>query len=89
LLSAATWLVLLVAHWATTHTASAQAPGAELPTEASIKEYVDDALRYRDVNGGTINYNVGRAIGTDAAGNPVTGIRVHDGIIRTAFPVAP
>ena len=53
----------------------------------------NDALRYGNVSadGATINYNVGRAIGTDAAGNAVTGIRVHvrDGIIRTAFPVTP
>jgi hypothetical protein len=56
-----------------------------------IKQYVDDALRYGNVNGGTINYNVGRVIGRDAAGKPVVGIRVHvrNGIIRTAFPVAP
>jgi RHS repeat-associated protein len=56
-----------------------------------IKQYVEDALRHGVVNGGTINYNVGRVIGTDAAGNPVTGIRVHvrNDIIRTAFPVAP
>ncbi len=55
-----------------------------------IKQYVDDALRYGDVQGGTINYNLGRTIGTDAAGNAVTGIRVHvrSGIIRTAYPVA-
>jgi hypothetical protein len=58
-----------------------------------IKGYVETALRRGEVSqgGGTINYNLGRAIGTDKAGNVVSGIRVHvhNGIIRSAYPVAP
>jgi hypothetical protein len=39
----------------------------------------------------TITYDLGRVIGTDQAGSPVTGIcvHIHNGIIRTAYPVAP
>jgi hypothetical protein len=59
----------------------------------NIKSYVDAALRHADPAGdvGTIKYDVGRVIGTDQAGNAVTGIRVHvrDGILKSAYPVAP
>lgn len=58
-----------------------------------IQGYVDDALRYGNVSqgGASIRYDLGRVIGYDQAGNPVTGIQVwvRDGYIRTAYPVAP
>ncbi|WP_344609655.1 hypothetical protein [Sporichthya brevicatena] len=59
----------------------------------SIQGYVDEALRYGNVTqgGASIRYDLGRTIGTDQAGNPVTGIQVwvRDGYIRSAYPVAP
>lgn len=58
-----------------------------------IQGYVDDALRYGDVSqgGASIRFDVGQVIGTDQAGNAVSGIQVwvRDGYIRTAYPVAP
>ncbi|WP_130345884.1 RHS repeat-associated core domain-containing protein [Herbihabitans rhizosphaerae] len=64
---------------------------AEGTSVRDIKGYVDDALARGTVSadGGTIEYNIGRVIGTDQGGAPVTGIRVYvgDGIIKTAFPV--
>jgi hypothetical protein len=60
---------------------------------ADIRNYVDDALRYGSVrgNGSTVVHDLGRTIGYDQAGNAVTGIQVwiRDGVIRTAYPVAP
>ena len=54
---------------------------------------VDDALRYGQVTSTgagayTIEYGVGRAIGTDVAGNAASSLRVfvRDGVIQTAFP---
>lgn len=58
----------------------------------SIQGYVDDALRHGSVSadGTMVRHNVGRVIGTDQLGNPVTGIQVYvrNGQIQTAFPVA-
>lgn len=61
-----------------------------------IASMVDDALRYGKVtpngtNGYAIVRDLGRTVGTDQAGNAVTGIKVYvrDGIIQTAFPVSP
>jgi hypothetical protein len=60
-----------------------------------IQGYVDDALRYGTVtpngsNGYRIVYDTGSTLGTDVAGNAVSGVQVYvrDGIIQTAFPVA-
>ena len=59
----------------------------------SIKSYVDDALRFGTVSPGrgssfTIEHNLGRSIGTNAAGDAASSIRVHvrDGQIQTAYP---
>ncbi len=58
----------------------------------NIQGYVDDALRHGSVSadGTMVRHNVGRVIGTDQLGNPVTGIQmyVRNGQIQTAFPVA-
>jgi len=58
-----------------------------------IQGYVDDALRYGNATrgGASIRYDLGRVIGLDQAGSPVTGIQIWacDGYIRTAYPVAP
>jgi hypothetical protein len=66
---------------------------AQGTTTRQIQSYVDDALRYGNVtqSGASIQYDVGRVIGYDQAGNAVTGIQVwvRNGYIRTAFPVAP
>jgi RHS repeat-associated protein len=58
-----------------------------------ISRYVDSALRSGSVtnnglNAYTVEYNVGRTIGTDISGNAASSIRLHirDGIIQTAFP---
>jgi filamentous hemagglutinin len=58
-----------------------------------ISNYVDSVLRHGTVTATgpgayTVEYNLGRAIGTDIAGNAASNIRVivQDGIIRTAFP---
>ncbi|MCG8416475.1 MAG: hypothetical protein MJE77_00870, partial [Proteobacteria bacterium] len=59
-----------------------------------VKGLVDSALRYGKVTaqgakGFKIEYNVGRTIGTNIAGEAATSIRVfvRDGIIKTAFPI--
>lgn len=56
-----------------------------------IRDYVDRALRRGQVskNGMTINYDLGRTIGTDANGKAATQIRVHvrNGQIQSAYPV--
>ncbi len=54
-----------------------------------IKSYVDEALRVGTVTDQGVIANLGRTIGTDQAGNAVTGIEVivRDGIIKTAYPV--
>ncbi|EHR71796.1 RHS repeat-associated core domain protein [Burkholderiales bacterium JOSHI_001] len=61
---------------------------------SDISEYVDSALRYGSVtrtgaNAYTVEYNLGRSIGTDISGSAASSIRVHvrDGIIQTAFPI--
>jgi len=58
-----------------------------------ISRYVDSALRSGTVTSAgrgayTVEYNLGRTIGTDSAGNATSSIRVHvrDGVIQTAFP---
>ncbi|MBN3575896.1 hypothetical protein [Vibrio neptunius] len=58
-----------------------------------IRSYVDSALRYGKVsqngkNGYTVEYNLGRTIGTNSSGGAASNIRVHvrDGNIQTAFP---
>lgn len=55
-----------------------------------IKGYVDYVLRNGTVTERGMIGNVGTTIGTDAAGNSVTGLEVivRDGMIKTAFPVA-
>jgi len=62
-------------------------------TARDIQEYVDQALRYGNVlptgpNAFTIEYNLGRAIGTNIPGNLTSSLRIYvrDGIIQTAFP---
>jgi filamentous hemagglutinin len=62
-------------------------------TARDIKQYVDQALRNGNVTQTsatefTVEYNIGRVIGTNIPGNPAKWIRVHvrDGIIQTAFP---
>ena len=59
----------------------------------NIQSYIDNAVRYGDVtrqgaNSFKIEYNLGRSIGTNQAGNPASGIRVfvRDGNLQTAFP---
>lgn len=66
---------------------------AEGTRMGDISRYVDSALRSGTVTGNglgayTVEYNFGRTIGTDVAGNAASSIRVHvrDGIIQTAFP---
>lgn len=58
----------------------------------NIQGYVDDALRHGSVSadGTMVRHNIGRVIGTDQLGNPVTGIQmyVRNGQIQTAFQVA-
>lgn len=63
---------------------------AEGTSVRDIKGYVDYVLRNGTVTDRGVIGNVGRTIGTDAAGNPVTGLEVivRDGMIKTAFPVA-
>lgn len=58
-----------------------------------ISNYVDSALRHGTViptgpGAYTVEYSIGRVIGTNVAGNPASNIRVivQDGVIRTAFP---
>ncbi|RYF01441.1 MAG: hypothetical protein EOO32_03960 [Comamonadaceae bacterium] len=58
-----------------------------------ISGFVDSALRSGAVmstgrGAYTVEYNLGRTIGTDVAGNATSNIRVHvrDGVIQTAFP---
>ena len=58
-----------------------------------IRSYVDSALRYGKVsqngkNGYTVEYNLGRTIGTNSSGGAASNIRVHvrDGNIQTASP---
>ena len=58
-----------------------------------VSSYVDSALRYGVVssaakNAYTVEYNLGKVIGTDQAGKAASSLRVHvrDGIIQTAFP---
>jgi hypothetical protein len=69
---------------------------AQGTSAGDIASMVDDALRYGKVtpngaNGYAIVRDFGRTVGTDQAGNAVTGIKVYvrDGIIQTAFPVSP
>ena len=54
-----------------------------------IKGYVDYVLRNGTVTDRGMIGNVGRTIGYDRAGNPVSGLEiiVRDGMIKTAFPV--
>ncbi len=51
---------------------------------------MDYVLRNGSVTNQGMIGDVGRTIGTDPAGNPVTGLEiiVRDGVIKTAFPVA-
>ena len=60
-------------------------------TEAQLKDYVEEALRKGDVDPGDpgkVTYDLGRTIGTDPQGNPVSTITVYvrDGVVNTAFP---
>ena len=60
-------------------------------TEEQLKDYVGEALRKGDVDPGDpgkVTYDLGRTIGTDTQGNPVTKITVYvrDGVVNTAFP---
>lgn len=66
---------------------------AQGTTARNIVGYVDDALRYGTVspNGPgayMVEHNLGRAIGTNIAGEAASSIRVfvRDGVIQTAFP---
>ena len=66
---------------------------AEGTRMGDISRYVDSAFRSGTVTGTgrgayTVEYNLGRTIGTDVAGNAASSIRVHvrDGVIQTAFP---
>lgn len=66
---------------------------AEGTRMGDISRYVDSALRSGTVMGTgkgayTVEYNLGRTIGSDVAGNAASSIRVHvrDGVIQTAFP---
>ncbi len=65
---------------------------AEGTSLREIDSLVDDALRYGTVsqNGSSIVRDFGRVIGTDQAGNAVTGVQVwvRNGVIQTAYPVA-
>lgn len=60
-------------------------------TDDQLKDYVEEALRKGDIDAadpGKITYDLGRTIGTDPQGNPVTTITVYvrDGVVNTAFP---
>jgi RHS repeat-associated protein len=66
---------------------------AEGTTARNVVGYVDDALRHGTVkqtgaSAFTIEHNLGRAIGTNIAGESAISIRVfvRDGVIQTAFP---
>jgi len=63
---------------------------AEGTSVRDIKGYVDYVLRNGTLTDRGMIGNVGRTIGTDAAGSPVSGLEiiVRDGMIKTAFPVA-
>ncbi len=70
-------------------------PFAQGTSVRQIQGYVDDALRYGTVapsesSGNRIVHDTGSTLGTDVAGNAVSGVQVYvrDGIIQTAFPVA-
>ena len=59
-----------------------------------VASYVDSALRYGKISpngpgGYVIEYNVGKVIGTTAAGIPTSTIKVNvrGGVIQTAFPL--
>ncbi|WP_148613744.1 hypothetical protein [Nocardioides rubriscoriae] len=60
-------------------------------TEEQLKDYVGEALRKGDIDPhdpGKITYDLGRTIGTDPQGNPVSTITVYvrNGVVNTAFP---
>lgn len=62
-------------------------------TARNVVGYVDSALRYGTVtqtgpSAFTVDYGVGRVIGTNIAGAAASSIRVfvRDGVIQTAFP---
>jgi hypothetical protein len=65
---------------------------AEGTSVRQIDSMVDSALRYGEVaqNGSSIIRDFGKVIGTDRAGNAVSGLQVwvRDGVIQTAYPVA-
>lgn len=63
---------------------------AEGTSVRDIKGYVDYVLRNGSATDRGMIGDVGRTIGTDPAGNPVTGLEiiVRDGLIKTAFPAA-
>ena len=70
-------------------------PFAQGTSVRQIQGYIDDALRYGTVtpngsSGYRIVYDTASTLGTDVAGNAVSGVQVYvrDGIIQTAFPVA-
>lgn len=60
-------------------------------TDEQLQDYVGEALRKGDIDPtdpGRVTYDLGRTIGTDRDGNPVTSITVYvrDGVVNTAFP---
>lgn len=54
-----------------------------------IKGHVDYVLRNGTVTDRGMVGNIGRTVGYDRAGNPVSGLEiiVRDGMIKTAYPV--
>jgi hypothetical protein len=62
---------------------------AEGTSVRDIKGYFDYVLRNGSVTDRGMIGDVGRTIGFDRAGNPVTGLEiiVRDGMIKTAYPV--
>jgi hypothetical protein len=63
---------------------------AQNTSARSIKGYVDEALRTGTLTDRGVIADLGRTIGTDQAGNAVSGIEVivRDGLIKTAYPMA-
>ena len=63
---------------------------AEGASVSDVKGYVDYVLRNGTITDRGMIGDVGKVIGTDVAGNPVSGLEVivRYGMIKTAFPVA-
>lgn len=86
-------LSLQRAPWDMVPSTPASQASAGTPKEGPVRDirgYVDYVLRNGTITDRGMIGNVGRTIGTDVVGKPVSGLEiiVRDGMIKTAFPVA-